>query len=170
MSYHLIDDGAQGRRGGSLEPTSYEFSPNDKVSLNFGQHSALIDPASGSWKIPNLENGRYIVTVDSQVADYGFYMVEVKDASVNYFRYNITSRERTPLRDFSSMKPFGQKQYFEVRPPFNIEGLVKSPTGIMVGITVLLLFCMKNMPSQEELKKMQQADAQPKPQINVQKN
>ena len=165
----MIDENGQGRRGGVVEPTAFEFTPNDKVSLNFGQHSALIDPATGAWKIPNLDNGRYIVTVESQQADYGFFMAEVKDATVNYFRYNITSRERTPLRDFASMKPQGQKQYFDVRPPFNFEGLIKSPTGIMVGITLLLLFCMKNMPSQEELKKMQVADP-PKPEIKVQRN
>ena len=164
----MIDETGQGRRGLS-EPATFDFTPNDKVSLNFGQHTALIDPATGLWRIPNLENGRYIVTVESQQADYGFYMAEVKDTTVNYFRYNITSRERTPVRDFASMKPLGQKQYFEVRPPFNFEGLIKSPTGIMVGITVLLLFCMKNMPSQDEIRKMQQTD-KPKPEIKVQRN
>ena len=85
-------------------------------------------------------------------------MVEIKDNSVNYFRYNITSRERYPIRDLTSMKPLGRKQYFETRAPFNFEGLIKSPTGIMVGISVLMLLCMKNMPSQDEIKKMQQTD------------
>ena len=85
-------------------------------------------------------------------------MVEVKDNDVTYFRYNITSRERTTLKDFDTMRPLGRKQYFETRLPFNIEGLIKSPTGIMVGITVLMLICMKSMPSQDEVKKYQQTD------------
>ena len=108
--------------------------------------------------------------MDSQQADYGYYMVEIKDSAVSYFRYNMTSRDRTALRDFNSMKPSGQKQYFEVRPPFNFEGLIKSPTGIMVGVTVLLLFCMKNMPSQDEIKKMQTADKPQQPEIKVQRS
>ena len=58
------------------------------------------------------------------------------------------------------MKPLGKKQYFDIRQPFNIEGIIKSPTGIMIGITILLMVCMKNMPSQEELKKYQQAETQ----------
>ena len=86
--------------------------------------------------------------------------MEIKDNSINYFKYNITSRERFPIRDFSAMKPLGKKQYFDIRQPFNIEGIIKSPTGIMIGITILLMVCMKNMPSQEELKKYQQAETQ----------
>ena len=85
-------------------------------------------------------------------------MVEVKESEVNYFRYNITSRERYALKDFETMRPQGRKQYFEARQPFNIEGLIKSPTGIMIGITLLMLFCMKSMPSQDEMKKYQQTD------------
>ncbi len=85
-------------------------------------------------------------------------MVEVKGNNTGYYRYNITSRERYVIKDFELMRPLGRKQYFETRQPFNIEGLIKSPTGIMVGITVLLLFCMKSMPSQDEMKKYQQAE------------
>ena len=56
------------------------------------------------------------------------------------------------------MKPLGSKQYFEMRAPFNFEGIIKSPTGIIVGITVLMLFCMKSMPSQDDMKKYQKED------------
>ena len=97
-------------------------------------------------------------------------MVEVKDSSVNYFRYNITSRERYPVRDLAAMRAAGKKEYFEIRPPFNVEGLLKSPMGIMVGFSLLMLVCMKNMPSQEEIKKMQQTESQNKPaQVRVEK-
>lgn len=32
--------------------------------------------------------------------------------------------------------------------------------GIMIGMSVLMMFCMKNMPDAEELKREQQAQAQ----------
>ena len=142
----------------SYHPRPIDFSPNDRVELNFGQIKTFIDPETGVWRVPNLENGKYIVSVDSQNVDYGYYLVEVKDSSLSYFRYNITSREKYPVKDFSAMKPFGSKNYFEIRQPFNIEGLIKSPTGIIIGITVLMMFCMKSMPSQDELRKMQQTE------------
>ena len=151
-AYHMMSPGAFS----DDDHKAFDFTPNDKVLLNFGQVKTFIDPATGNWRIANLDNGKYILSVDSQNVEYGHYMVEVKDNSVNYFRFNITSRERYPIKDFLSMKPLGKKQYFEVRQPFNIEGLIKSPTGIIVGITILMLFCMKNMPSQDEMKKYQQ--------------
>ena len=138
------------------ENKKFDFLPNDKVLLNYGQFTTFIDAATGSWKIPNLEQGKYVLSVESQQMEFGYYWVDVRDSGINYFRYNITSREKYPIKDLTAMRPAGKKQYFEFRQPFNIEGLIKSPTGIIVGITVLMLVCMKNMPSQEEMKKYQQ--------------
>ena len=144
------------------ETKKFDFLPNDKVLLNYGQFSTFIDGATGTWKIPNLEPGKYVLSVDSQQMEFGYYWLDVRDNGINYYRYNITSREKYPIKDLTAMRPAGKKQYFEFRQPFNIEGLIKSPTGIIVGITVLMLFCMKNMPSQEEMKKYQQVQKEEK--------
>ena len=62
-----------GSQAGSLEEArAFEIGPNDKVLLNFGQIKTFIDPTTGKWRVNNLEKGKYIVSVDSQNADYGY--------------------------------------------------------------------------------------------------
>ena len=60
-----------GRISENLQSKPIEFSQNDKVVLNFGQIKTFIDASSGLWRVPNLENGKYVVSVDSQIVDYG---------------------------------------------------------------------------------------------------
>ena len=68
-AFHSVTGG----QGGSLEEArAFEIGPNDKVLLNFGQIKTYIDPVTGKWRINNLEKGRYVVSVDSQTAEYGY--------------------------------------------------------------------------------------------------
>lgn len=74
--------------------------------------------------------------------------------------HNITSNSKDLIANsdgFISAEPVSQQKYFDSKPPFDPISLLKSPMGIMVGLTVMLLFCMKNMPDTEELKREQEA-------------
>ena len=37
-------------------------------------------------------------------------------------------------------------QYFDPEQPFSVAGLLKNPMFIMIGMSVLMYFCMQNMP------------------------
>lgn len=82
---------------------------------------------------------------------------------ISLYNYNITTsiKERIPNSDgFLIAEPQTQQKYFDVRAPFDPTKILKSPMGIMIGMSVLMMFCMKNMPDAEELKREQQAQAQ----------
>ena len=77
---------------------------------------------------------------------------------VTVYSHNITTNAKELIANsdgFISAEPVSQPKYFDTKPGFDPLSLLKSPMGIMVGMTVLLLFCMKNMPDTEELKKEQ---------------
>jgi len=51
--------------------------------------------------------------------------------------------------------PSSQTTYFDIRAPFDFASIIKSPMGMIIGITCLMLFCVNSMPNMEE---MQNAD------------
>jgi hypothetical protein len=78
------------------------------------------------------------------------------------FNFTTNAKERIPEADdaFLYAEPVEQQQYFDVRAPFNPVKILKSPMGMMIGMTVLMMWCMKNMPDAEELRKEQAAARQ----------
>ena len=49
-----------------------ELAAGDRVIVNFGQSHTFVDTATGRWRLGNLANGRYVLSVDSQTADFGY--------------------------------------------------------------------------------------------------
>jgi hypothetical protein len=79
---------------------------------------------------------------------------------VTIYSLNMTTnaKERiTNTEGFLSVEAISHQKYFEVRAPFDPISLLKSPMGMMIGFTVLMMFCMKNMPDPEELKREAEA-------------
>lgn len=52
-----------------------------------------------------------------------------------------------------------RKMYFKVVKPFQLKSLLGSRMMIFVGIGLLLMVCMKNMPDMEEMQKGQKPAA-----------
>ena len=53
---------------------------------------------------------------------------------------------------YLAISPEGQKAYFDIKKPFDPMSILKSPMGMMLGVTVMMMMCMKNMPSPGNLK------------------
>lgn len=89
----------------------------------------------------------------------GKYFVKVShnsNPSISLYNFNMTTnaKDRIPNADgYLVVEPVSQQQYFDTRAPFNPAKILKSPMGIMIGVTVMMMFCMKNMPDAEELKR-----------------
>ena len=84
-------------------------------------------------------------------------MINVFNKQVSIFRYNETSGETSSMEQQGNfeVRVRAPKQIFMVTKPFDPMDILKSPMGIMMGITLMLFVCMKNMPDMEELKKME---------------
>lgn len=80
---------------------------------------------------------------------------------ISLYNYNITTNAKSSIPEaddgFLYAEPEQQQQYFDIRAPFDPIKLLKSPMGMMIGMTVLMMWCMKNMPDAEELRKEQAA-------------
>lgn len=76
-------------------------------------------------------------------------MLKISNNNANVFMLNITSNEKSRLTNVGKylvISPEHQRTYFDIKPPFNPVNLLKSPMGIMIGMTVLMMVCMNNMP------------------------
>lgn len=57
------------------------------------------------------------------------------------------------------LEPLKEEQYYEIREPFSIMSLVKSPMGLMMGFMVLVMFVMPKLMENmdpEEMKRAQE--------------
>lgn len=67
--------------------------------------------------------------------------------SVNITAYNLRpSGSRKSLRYPINIQPKFPIEYFDAEQPFSIMNLAKNPMFMMIGMSVLMYFCMQNMP------------------------
>ena len=60
--------------------------------------------------------------------------------------YDVKAGKGKKLSHPMVLSPSTPMRYFELKEPFNIGGLLKNPMAIMVGVSLLMFICMKNMP------------------------
>uniref|UniRef100_A0A166GF60 ER membrane protein complex subunit 7 beta-sandwich domain-containing protein n=1 Tax=Daucus carota subsp. sativus TaxID=79200 RepID=A0A166GF60_DAUCS len=87
----------------------------------------------------------------------GTHLIEV--AAVGYFfspvRVDVSARNPGKVqaaltenrRGLSELvlEPLREEQYYEIREPFNVMSLVKSPMGLMVGFMLIVMFLMPKL-------------------------
>jgi len=121
-----------------------------KALLNFGEFSTYVQK-SGAFQFNNIPNGIYHLTLKNSFFDYPTYQVKVDDGRYKVFAFNMTSRHKHVVDSPINVIPQARTQYFDIREPFDIGSILKSPFGMIIGFTVLMMFCMKNMPDMDEL-------------------
>ena len=84
--------------------------------------------------------------------------MEVRNASISYFRYNLTSRERVPVKDLTSMQPQANRLLAESSLSGCLQSLPRSSAGLTVCIALLMVVCLRNSPSQKELETPRQCE------------
>ena len=102
----------------------------------------------------NVVPGTYVLQVHDNKNFYDPVLISVtrkesqEDAyNVNATLYNLRATEKTrKLKYPMQLSPSSRIQYFEVEPPFTIMSLVSSPMFMMIGFSVLMYFCVQNMP------------------------
>ncbi|KAF4349592.1 hypothetical protein CsatB_025364 [Cannabis sativa] len=129
---------------------------NIKVILNGGQRVTFLRP-DGFFSFHNVPAGTHLIEVAA--IGYFFSPVRVDVSARNPGKVQAALTEtRRGLHEFV-LEPLREEQYYEVREPFNIMSIVKSPMGMMIGFMVIVMFLMPKLVENmdpEEIKRAQE--------------
>ncbi|CAL0319145.1 unnamed protein product [Lupinus luteus] len=129
---------------------------NVKVILNGGQRVTFLRP-DGYFSFHNVPAGTHLIEVAA--LGYFFSPVRVDVSARNPGKIQAALTEtRRGLSEFV-LEPLKGEQYYEIREPFSIMSIVKSPMGLMMGFMLLVVFVMPKLMEgidQEEMKRAQE--------------
>ncbi|CAB4266796.1 unnamed protein product [Prunus armeniaca] len=134
----------------------YQKTSNVKVILNAGQSVTFLRP-DGFFSFHNVPAGTHLIEVTA--IGYFFSPVRVDVSARNPGKVQAALTEnRRGLNEFV-LEPLREEQYYEIREPFSIMSLVKSPMGLMVGFMVIVVFLMPKLVENmdpEEMRRTQE--------------
>ncbi|ESR63615.1 hypothetical protein CICLE_v10009464mg [Citrus x clementina] len=114
---------------------------NVKVVLNGGEH--------------NMSAGTHLI----EVAAIGYFFSPVRvDVSARHpgkVQAALTETRRG-LNELV-LEPLREEQYYEIREPFSIMSLVKSPMGLMMGFMLVVVFLMPKLMENMDPEEMRRA-------------
>lgn len=129
---------------------------NVKVILNGGQHVTFLRP-DGYFSFHDVPAGTHLMEVDA--IGYFFSPVRV-DVSARFpGKVQATLTEKRRSLSEMVLEPLKEEQYYEIREPFSVMSVVKSPMGLMMGFMVLVMFVMPKLMENmdpEEMKRAQE--------------
>ncbi|XP_019437759.1 PREDICTED: ER membrane protein complex subunit 7 homolog isoform X2 [Lupinus angustifolius] len=129
---------------------------NVKVTLNGGQRVTFLRP-DGYFSFHNVPAGTHLIEVAA--LGYFFSPVRVDVSARNPGKIQAALTEtRRGLSEFV-LEPLKGEQYYEIREPFSIMSIVKSPMGLMMGFMLIVVFLMPKLMENmdpEEMKRAQE--------------
>ncbi|KAK9079505.1 hypothetical protein SSX86_001177 [Deinandra increscens subsp. villosa] len=129
---------------------------NAKVMLNGGQQVTFLKP-DGYFSFHEVPAGTHLIEVD--VIGYFFSPVRVDVSARNPGKVQAALTENRKGLSELVFEPLREEQYYEIREPFNIMSIVKSPMGLMIGFMVIVVFLMPKLVENmdpEEIRKAQE--------------
>ncbi|CAH2060482.1 unnamed protein product [Thlaspi arvense] len=127
---------------------------NVKVILNGGQSVTFLRP-DGYFTFHKVPAGTHLMEVSAR--GYFFSPVRVDVSARHHGKVQATLTETRRSLTELVLEPLKEEQYYEVREPFNILSLVKSPMGLMVGFMVVVVFLMPKLMENIDPEEMKQA-------------
>ncbi|XP_010525943.1 PREDICTED: ER membrane protein complex subunit 7 homolog [Tarenaya hassleriana] len=132
-----------------------QFS-NVKVILNGGQNVTFLRP-DGYFSFHNVPAGTHLIEVSA--LGYFFSPVRVDVSARHRGKVQATLTETRRSLTELVLEPLREEQYYEMREPFSVMSVVKSPMGLMVGFMVVVVFLMPKLMENidpEEMKRAQE--------------
>ena len=127
---------------------------NVKVILNGGQRVTFLRP-DGYFSFHNVPAGTHLIEVAA--LGYFFSPVRVDVSARNPGKIQAALTEsRRGLTEFV-LEPLKEEQYYEIREPFSIMSIVKSPMGLMVGFMLIVVFLMPKLMENMDPEEMRRA-------------
>jgi hypothetical protein len=102
--------------------------------------------------------GTHLIEVSSIGYFFSPVRVDISARNPGYIQAALTETRRV-LNELV-LEPLKEEQYYEVREPFSVMSLLKSPMGLMVGFMVLMVFVMPKMMENIDPEEMKQAQEQ----------
>ncbi|KAG6770766.1 hypothetical protein POTOM_026460 [Populus tomentosa] len=142
-----------------LRPDGY-FSLYPAVFLSSSvhgsnKHSLFTSLLDLSTKSHNVPAGTHLIEVDA--IGYFFSPVRV-DVSARFpGKVQATLTEKRRSLSEMVLEPLKEEQYYEIREPFSIMSIVKSPMGLMMGFMVLVMFIMPKLMENIDPEEMRRA-------------
>ncbi|CAI0415191.1 unnamed protein product [Linum tenue] len=127
---------------------------NVKVILNGGQNVTFLRP-DGYFSFHNVPAGTHLIEVSA--TGYFFSPVRV-DVSAR-FPGKVQAALTENRRGLTELvwEPLREEYYYEIREPFSIMSLVKSPMGLMIGFMLVVVFLMPKLMENMDPEEMQRA-------------
>ncbi|KAL6523894.1 hypothetical protein OROMI_030989 [Orobanche minor] len=128
---------------------------NVKVILNGGQKVTFLKPDGYfAFASDNVPAGTHLIEVAA--IGYFFSPVRVDVSARNPGKVQAALTENRRVLSELVLEPLREEQYYEIREPFNIMSILKSPVGLMIGFMVVVMFLMPKLVDAEELKRAQE--------------
>ncbi|KAL6502096.1 hypothetical protein OROGR_027229 [Orobanche gracilis] len=102
----------------------------------------------------NMPAGTHLIEVAA--IGYFFSPVRVDVSARNPGKVQAALTENRRVLSELVLEPLREEQYYEIREPFNIMSILKSPMGLMIGFMVVVMFLMPKLVDTEELKRAQE--------------
>ncbi|XP_044472465.1 ER membrane protein complex subunit 7 homolog [Mangifera indica] len=129
---------------------------NAKVILNGGQSVTFLRP-DGYFSFHNMSAGTHLIEVAA--IGYFFSPVRVDVSARNPGKVQAALTENRRGLNELVLEPLREEQYYEIREPFSIMSVVKSPMGLMVGFMLMVVFLMPKLTENmdpEEIRRAQE--------------
>ncbi|XP_059282109.1 ER membrane protein complex subunit 7 homolog [Lycium ferocissimum] len=129
---------------------------NVKVILNSGQRVTFLRP-DGYFSFHDVPAGTHLIEVSA--IGYFFSPVRVDVSARNPGKVQAALTENRRSLSELVLEPLRDEQYYEMREPFSVMSLVKSPMGLMVGFMLVVMFLMPKLVENmdpEEIRKAQE--------------
>ncbi|KAG2298702.1 hypothetical protein Bca52824_035174 [Brassica carinata] len=127
---------------------------NVKVILNGGQSVTFLRP-DGYFTFHKVPAGTHLIEVSAM--GYFFSPVRVDVSARHHGKVHATLTETRRSLTELVLEPLREEQYYEIREPFSILSIVKSPMGLMVGFMVVVVFLMPKLMENIDPEEMKQA-------------
>jgi hypothetical protein len=138
---------------------------NTKVVLNGGEQVAFIR-TDGSFAFEGVPAGTHLLEVVALGYFFSPVRVDVSSRLPGQIRASYIEGPRR-VSDSLVLEPLREENYYEIREPFSMLGLLKSPMGLMIGFMVICVFLLPMLMDSidpEEMKRLQEAQrANPSP-------
>ncbi|KAF5181572.1 Er membrane protein complex subunit 7-like protein [Thalictrum thalictroides] len=129
---------------------------NAKIILNGGQRVTFLRP-DGYFSFHDVPAGTHLIEVAA--VGYFFSPVRIDVSARNRGKVQAALTETRRGLTELVLEPLREEQYYEIREPFNVMSLLKSPMGLMMGFMVIVVFLMPKLMENmdpEEMKRAQE--------------
>ncbi|KAJ9184050.1 hypothetical protein P3X46_007832 [Hevea brasiliensis] len=125
-----------------------------KVMLNGGQSITFLRP-DGYFSFYNVSAGTHLI----EAAAIGYFFSPVRVDVSARFPGKVQAALTENRRGLSELvlEPLKDEQYYEIREPFSIMSVVKSPMGLMVGFMLVVMFLMPKLVENMDPEEMRRA-------------